>query len=134
MRNRIAAVLLTLVAAVAFSACSGATTGASNVRATSAVIHAKGSCDTQCDVYFSINTLSSNPSISSVWTTNRFTVGKIKTTSFNATLTGLSPGTRYRYQVCGKEHNWKSYACVGPDGTDKTYSYFTTSQATAPRI
>lgn len=57
--------------------------------------------------------------------------GEVKNRPGSQTATGLSPHTRYEYQLCGKEFSDQFVACVGPNGKTNTTEKFVTPGGSA---
>ncbi len=123
----VAAVALVVVVA----ACSGATTGAQSISASSATLRATVSCaqGQTCDAYFQWRVDGTTG-----WTKGP-DIGPI-TGQLSEPLSdpiSVSPGTVYDYQLCGRATGlapYPQYGCVGPqDGG--SYSTFTSLQPEA---
>jgi hypothetical protein len=118
-------VLMTVAFGALAVGCSGKTTGATVISERgAATLHATGSCDTQCEVYFHVE--SRGGTANHAFKTKVFTVGKIGNTPFSVKVTGLMDDKDYVYRVCGRERGWKSFVCVGPDGKTTSWSSFRT--------
>jgi hypothetical protein len=52
--------------------------------------------------------------------------GPVSKTSLFDTVTGLSAGARYEYQVCGNAQLGQQFICVGPDDANSTTTKFAT--------
>jgi glucose/arabinose dehydrogenase len=115
------------VALVALSACSGRTTGATNITDTSARLNAVGSCDTSCSAFMRWRRAGTT-----TWTNGTpFEVpSKVTDAPWSHDAKGLAGGTAYEYQACGKEASHSDYACAGPDGTADTVGTFRTTGGT----
>ncbi len=115
------------VGAVALSACSGRTTGASDVSSSTARLWAYGQCDQSCTVYQHYRQVGA-----SAWNdTPHLNVGSVNpSVPWAQSVTGLVPETQYEYQVCGQESTWTSAVCVGPQGGD-TQTFFTAPASTS---
>ena len=110
--------------------CSGATTGARNVRRDSARLYANGSCDSgDCSAYMrwrkvGTTTWTKGPTVAHI--------GKVPTTEWYQSATGLSPATDYEYQQCGKEPSFGAqFVCVGATPSTTSTTPFTTAFWTA---
>jgi hypothetical protein len=116
---------LALGAVVLLAGCSGHTTGATNITTSSARLNAIGSCDNgNCSAF-----MRWRPVGTSAWTNGPTIngIGKVSNVSWNQTASGLTAGTQYEYQTCGKEASWSTFVCVGPDGHSTTTEKFTTA-------
>ena len=60
-----------------------------------------------------------------------FSAPRTTNTTWHQNATGLTAGTAYEYQACGKEASYPSYVCVGPDGTAGSVGAFKTTGGTA---
>lgn len=139
--RRLGCVLLAVGALAVFAGCSGRTTGASQITkqpdgSYSAKLNAVGSCErgsnsTPCTAYTRWREVGT-----SVWT-NGPTIEVRKTVKDmrgSQAAKGLSPHTRYEYQVCGKEFSDERVNCVGPNGAPGTTQKFVTiKRSTAGR-
>jgi hypothetical protein len=116
--------LLLVLAVVLLSGCAGNTTTATSITTTSATLGAQGSCDTQCWFYFNVYEFGTGRWVS---TAVKGPIGRVQpAAAFTDTVTGLSPGRDYAYQVCGYGDGLTRWVCVGSDGSEKTRSYFST--------
>ena len=109
-RSAIAAacILLALLA----SGCAGRTTGATSVTDATARLNAVGSCDTSCQAFIRWRKAGT-----SAWTSSPvISVGKVTDVAWSQDASGLTAGTQYEYQACGKEQSYSDYVCVGPEG------------------
>jgi BNR repeat-like domain len=123
MTSRPCLVVCGLGAVLVLAACSGQTTGASNIAqqtdgSYTARLNATGSCDQSCSTFMRWRRVGTT-----AWT-NGPTTNNVPPTSgahWYQDVSGLAQRTQYEYQVCGKENSWSNYACVGPspDTTDK---------------
>jgi glucose/arabinose dehydrogenase len=111
-------------ALIALSGCAGRTTGATNVTDFSARLNAVGSCDTTCSAFMRWRRAGTT-----TWTNGApFNVpNPVSDAPWSQDATGLSSGTDYEYQACGKEASHSGYACAGPDGTADTVGTFRTT-------
>ncbi len=111
-------VALLLLAVIGLSACAAKTTGASNVTATSAELHATVQCDTgeSCAWYWEYWPASAPRSSS----TKTQVFGPFGQTPPHLPLTqhvtGLDPNTPYRWVFCGSINGGGNYLCAGPHG------------------
>jgi hypothetical protein len=120
-----------LALAVGCVACSGYTTPATNVTTTSATLNAMGGCaggsPNPCSWYWRYGTggqYQFTTPVQGPCGPGCDTGGT--TAPLNQAVTGLTPYTQYRYQICGKGDNSDTFGCVGPDGTGSTSQAFTT--------
>jgi hypothetical protein len=121
--------LMTTVVLVA-TGCSGKTIQPSGVGHASAVLRAEVSCPKteSCSYRFKLQTAAGK---------DVATAGLVGPSNFvayeNLVVTeskgGLLASTAYRYQVCGNASVGAALTCVGPDGTNKTWTTFTTCAA-----
>jgi len=66
------------------------------------------------------------------WTnTASFSVGKVTNAPWYRDVSGLTAGTQYEYQVCGKESSQSTFVCAGPAGTTSTEPFATTGGSDA---
>jgi hypothetical protein len=114
-------------AVLVLAACSGHTTGATNVAQQtdgfySARLNAIGSCDQSCSVYMRWRSVGTT-----AWTNGPIgnNVPHVENVSFFQDASGLAQRAQYEYQVCGKESSWNDYLCVGPNGVDTTEKFST---------
>jgi BNR repeat-like domain len=118
--------LLGLVAILALAACSGQTTGATNVSqqndgSYSARLNATGSCDQSCSAFIRWRRVGTT-----AWTNGpTINVGQINTIPWSQDASGLAQRGQYEYQACGKESSWSDYVCVGPTGVNSTDKFTT---------
>jgi BNR repeat-like domain len=118
-------------AVLVLAACSGHTTGATNIAqqtdgSYSARLTATGSCDQSCSTFMRWRQVGTT-----AWT-NGPTANNIPAVSnahWYQDASGLAQRTQYEYQVCGKENSWSDFVCVGPSGTGST-DPFSTGAAT----
>ncbi len=119
------------------AACGGQTTGATNVTASSADLHASAHCDQgeSCTWYWEYWP-ASQPRSSGLKTSVYGPVGPTQSSvALTQHLRGLQSGTSYRWVFCGSPNGGDGYACTGPKGEfDSTtadpprdYSTFTTA-------
>jgi hypothetical protein len=118
--------LLGLGAILVLAACSGQTTGATNVAqqndgSYTARLNAVGSCDQSCSAFFRWRRVGTT-----AWTNGpTVDVGHVSSTPWFQNATGLAQRAQYEYQVCGKESSWSDFACVGPNSTNGTDKFTT---------
>ncbi len=104
--------------------CSGRTTGATNITTNSAQLTSIGSCDQgNCSAYIRWRAVGTSSWINGPTITN---IGAVSGASWLETATGLTPGTRYEYQACGKEAAFGGFVCLGPDGLTTSTDQFST--------
>jgi hypothetical protein len=115
------------VAAVAIvAACSGHTTGATNVTGTSATLNAKGTCDggRSCTAHIEYEKVGA-----SAWTSTASRSYGAGTITDSVNVTGLRPSTSYQYRLAATQSNVSGmyyYDSAGtPNGTN--YSRVTTA-------
>jgi hypothetical protein len=120
------ALVLGLGATLALVACSGHTTGATNVAQQSdgsytARLNAVSSCDESCSAFMRWRRVGT-----SAWTNGpTINVGHVSDVAWYQGATALAQRARYEYQVCGKESSWSGFVCVGPNGTNTTDTFAT---------
>jgi hypothetical protein len=119
--------LLVLGAILALAACSGQTTGATNVTqqndgSYSARLNAVGSCDQSCSVFMRWRRVGTT-----TWTNGPTSTGipAVSNVPFARDVSGLAQRAGYEYQVCGKEDSWSDFVCVGPSGANSTDKFAT---------
>src|SRR2546423_1548437 len=127
--KRLVAVAAAIVAVLVLAACSGKTTGATNLTNSSARLNAVGSCDQSCTAYMRWRVVGT-----STWTNApSFNVGNtVSNVPWYQDATGLASGTQYEYQACGKETSYSGFVCVGPDGQTSSTQQFSTTMAGPP--
>jgi BNR repeat-like domain len=117
---------LGLGAILALVACSGQTTGATNVTqqndgSYSARLNAVGSCDQSCSAFIRWRRVGTT-----AWTNGpTINVGQINTIPWSQDASGLAQRAQYEYQACGKESSWSDFVCVGPNGVNSTDKFTT---------
>ncbi len=124
--RRCAGVLLVVGAVALLVGCSGRTTGATNVTATSATLNFVASCGSgeQCSWYVQYRVVKAS-SWTPVPSTPRGPVsGPVSNVALSEQATGLTSGAHYEYQVCGNSKPGNAFVCVGPDGTSSTTQRF----------
>ena len=133
-RRRRAAAGGLVVAALLVAGCTGFTTEATNIAqqpdgSYSAQLNFVGSCASgeQCSWYAQYR-----PVGTSTWTNVPATPhgpvpGPISNVSLSETVSGLTAGAQYEYQLCGNSQPGQPFVCVGPDGTPNTTTKFTTT-------
>lgn len=119
-----------LVLALTLAGCSTLTTGAVKVSPSTATLTARGVCISKCAWHFRYGTTSAYGRRTATKNVSD-THGRRKLT---ATVTGLSPSTRYRYQLCVRGDGHESFVCVGPKGTQSSFASFTTVAAKRSRF
>jgi hypothetical protein len=104
------------------AACSGHTTGATNIAqqtdgSYTARLTATGSCDESCSTFMRWRRVGTT-----AWTNGPVAndLPPVSDAHWFQDISGLTQRTEYEYQVCGKEDSSSDYACVGPGsaGTD----------------
>ena len=120
---------LAALAAVVLVGCSGHTTGASNVTASSAQLNFVGSCGSGEHCSYYVQYRKTGTSAWSKTPTRGPGTGPESNVSLSENVTGLTEGTQYEYQACGNAQTTQPFACVGPDGSTSTTSTFTTVSA-----
>jgi hypothetical protein len=117
--RRFGALVFAFGAMLVLSACAGKTTGATNINDGSATLHATARCDSgeTCRWYWEY------------WPTGQARLGSVKTPvqgpvtgptgtqMLSTNITGLTPGTIYRWVFCASPNDGGVYACAGPNGT-----------------
>ena len=127
-----------LGAVLLLTGCSGKTTGATDVTASSADLQATANCDQglTCLYYWEWWRASKPRSTSTKSQVHGLT--QTSPTAISQHITGLKPNTAYRWVLCGSPNNGGNYFCTGPNGTlenttddpPKDYDTFTTQPAT----
>jgi BNR repeat-like domain len=119
-------VLSGLAAVLVLAACSGHTTGATNIAQQSdgsytARLTATGSCDESCSTFMRWRRVGTT-----AWTNGPIAndIPPVSDAHWYQDASGLAQRTQYEYQVCGKEDSWNDYACVGP-GSASTDTFST---------
>ncbi|HZM75687.1 MAG TPA: family 43 glycosylhydrolase [Candidatus Limnocylindrales bacterium] len=108
--KRIPIGLLPLCLVLVLAGCYGDTEAAENVTATSATLTAWGVTETaSTDFYFDYGTTTQFGQRTPVQHPDGLTPGRNYPIAEN--VTGLTPGTRYYYRLCGKERAETSYRC-----------------------
>jgi hypothetical protein len=122
--------LLGVAAIFLLAACSGHTTGATNIAqqsdgSYSARLNAIGSCDQSCSAFMRWRRAGTT-----AWTNGpTIDVHQVSNVPWGQDASGLTQRAQYEYQVCGKEASWSDFVCVGPSGTGST-DPFSTGAAT----
>lgn len=129
--RRAPALIAAIFGALAIAGCTGNTTGATNVTATSATLNASGKCDNSCNVRFRYH-VDEGP-----WTYTPYQ--HFPSTGGNygpvhANIGNLSAASSYSYQACGDDQGKQGEVCVGPDGSISSSTAFTTPDSTATRV
>ena len=138
--RRLVALVFGVGALLVLSACSGKTTGATNVTDGSATLTSTASCDSgqTCTWYWEYWPVS-GPRSASVKTPVQGPVsGPVGPVKLSVDVKGLSPNTAYRWVVCGSPNDRANYFCAGPNGTvgsttadpPPDYDTFTTAPVT----
>jgi RHS repeat-associated protein len=113
--------LLVLGGALLIAACSGKTTGTTNITSTSATLNSVGSCASgeSCRWYWEYWPASGPRTAGTKTSINGPVTGPFNNVPLPHDLTGLNPGTQYRWVFCGSGSNsgGGTYYCVGPNGT-----------------
>ena len=116
-----------IICAVVLSGCQGSTIPATNVGTATATLNAQASCSggvpTPCSWYWRWGTNGQYQYSSAI-------SGPLKATwsgTLSYTATGLTPGTTYGYQVCGKGDAVTVFACLG--SANGSPSQFTTESS-----
>ncbi len=112
---------LGLLLALIMVSCVGNTDPADNITATSARLKAHGTCSTgKCSFYFELGKCTlvfggspvCNYTARQSWTNVVVPAGVEYPIAHRAT--GLEPGSRYRFRICGKEDSEVNYTCGTP--------------------
>ncbi len=118
-------------AVLVLAACSGHTTGATNIAqqsdgSYSARLTATGSCDQSCSTFMRWRQVGTT-----AWTNGPIAnnIPAVSNAHWYQDASGLTQRTNYEYQVCGKESSWSDFVCVGPSDTGST-DPFSTGAAT----
>jgi hypothetical protein len=116
-----------LAAVFLLAACSGHTTGATNVvqqtdGSYTARLNATGSCDQNCSTFMRWRRVGTT-----AWTNGPTAndIPPVNNASWFRDAPGLAQRAQYEYQVCGKEASWNDYVCVGPSGPSSTDPFST---------
>jgi hypothetical protein len=118
--------LLGLGAILVLAACSGQTTGATNVTqqndgSYSARLNAVGSCDQSCSAFIRWRRVGTT-----AWTNGQtINVGQVSNAPWFQDASGLAQRDQYEFQACGKEASWSDFVCVGPSGANSTDKFTT---------
>ncbi len=117
--RRIEVGILTIGVMLVVSACSGKTTGATNVTDGSATLHASGACDKgqSCSWYWEYWPAGGSRSASVKTPVQGPVPGPANTSDLWTNIAGLTPNTTYRWVFCASPGNGGGYACAGPSGT-----------------
>lgn len=143
---------LLVVATVLVAGCAGHTTKPT-VGTTTATLNAVGSCANTdgngCWYYMRIRRVGTSSWINVFpWYASKpgHATGVLNKMPWNVPVVGLSAGTTYEYQACGKEDSLSpgigsppygagsGYECGGPDGTSNTTQQFTTAGTSEPTV
>jgi hypothetical protein len=135
---RRAYIALLIGPALAVSACSARTTGASNINDGAATLHAVATCDTgqSCTWYWQF-WQQGRPRADYQATQFYGPVqGPTRPQAISVRVTDLVPNTTYLWVFCASPNGGETYACAGPHGTfgsttadpPPDYSTFTTTQ------
>lgn len=119
-------VAVAAAAALVLAACSGRTTGAVNITqqpdgTVSVKLTAIGSCSQSCSAYLRWRLVGTT-----AWTNGPTIngIGPVSNVPWSQTASGLTAGSEYEYQACGKEANYGQFVCGGPDGQTSTTQKF----------
>jgi len=110
---------LVLGAVLVLGGCAGKTTGATNVTEFSATLNATAQCETgqTCTWYWQYWPASKSRSSSSTNTPVQGPVsGASGSVNLSTDITGLQPGTTYRWVFCASPNDGAGYVCFGPHG------------------
>ncbi len=111
-----------VLAALTLVGCAGSTAPASHITRTTVTLNGQGSCSRgPCTWYFRYG--SNGYQRQTPPTTLGATNGSVPVSE---PVTGLVPGTRYEYQLCGSGDGLSTVVCVGPDGGTDTSATFNT--------
>jgi len=132
VRRRPAAAGGLVVAALLLAACSGFTTGATNIAkqsdgSYSAQLNFVASCGSgeHCSWYVHYRRVGTSTWTNVPSTPHGPVTGPVSSVSLFEAATGLTAGARYEYQVCGNFQPGQPFICVGPDGQTNTTTKFT---------
>ncbi len=116
--RRIWASILTVVLLLTVSACTGQTTGATNVTNGSATLHASGACDKDqsCSWYWQYWPANGPRSAGMKTPVHGPVSGPASANDLSTNIAGLTPNTTYRWVFCASPGNGGGYACAGPNG------------------
>jgi hypothetical protein len=98
--------------------CTGHTTGATSVSYDSATLTATGRCDSgeKCRFYWEY-WKATQPRSSSIKTPVQGPInGATPDVNLSTKISGLTPGTVYRWVICGSPNDGGGYGCTGPRG------------------
>ncbi|HVT42713.1 MAG TPA: hypothetical protein VHD39_06985 [Acidimicrobiales bacterium] len=126
-RARVAVPALAVVGVLILSSCQAVTAPATDVGTTTATLNATASCSggtpVPCSWYWRWGTNDNFQFQSPLQ-------GPAQTTwsgTLSYAVTGLTPGTTYQYQLCGKGDSVQSYECVGPYNINGFQTFTTAS-------
>jgi hypothetical protein len=116
--RRLAFVVVAFGAVLVLSACSGKTTGATNVTDGSATLTSQASCASgeTCRWYWEYWPANQPRSASAKTPVQGPVSGPAGPVDLSVKLKGLRSNTDYRWVFCGSGNNGASYLCVGPNG------------------
>lgn len=121
--RKLAILGLTLGALVLLAGCSGKTTGATDITHVSAKLHATGRCSAgqTCTWYWEYWPANGPRYFGTQQVSQETPVqgpvhGASADVPLSTVITGLAPGTTYRWVFCGSPNNGADYSCVGPLG------------------
>jgi hypothetical protein len=117
--RRLVALVFGVGALLVLSACSGKTTGATNVTDASGTLTASASCDRgeTCTWYWEYWPASAPRSAGVKTPVHGPVSGPVGPVNLSVKVKGVSPNTTYRWVLCGSPNDGQSYGCVGPNGT-----------------
>jgi hypothetical protein len=112
-------VVLAFGAVLLMSGCAGISNGTTYITDSSATLHATGRCDSgqSCTWYWEYWQASQPRSTSVKTQVFGPANGATSNIPLSTKITGLKPGTAYRWVICGSPNNGGIYGCVGPNGT-----------------
>jgi hypothetical protein len=116
--TRLAAKAMIAFGLLAMVGCAGKTTGATNVTDRTATLTATGRCDSgeKCRFYWEY-WKASQPRSTSVKSAVQGPInGATPDVNLSIDITGLTPGTAYRWVICGSPNDGGGYGCTGPTG------------------
>jgi hypothetical protein len=111
--------------------CAGGTTPASDITRSTATLNGKAACaGGPCWWYFRYGTGNLYQFRTPWHAVSTDTHGALKQLPGEG-VSGLMPGTRYQYQLCGEGDSVTHVECVGPDGSSQTSEEFETPDSKA---
>ncbi len=111
-----------LLAALLLSGCAAQTTPATGIGRTTATLNATGTCSgPPCQWYFRYG----NDGFQQQTPVRKVTQGTGGAVSVSEPVSGLIPGTTYRYQLCVSGNGNQTITCLGPSGASSNTGFTT---------